>query len=250
MFKRICVYWNKPAKAAYLFLLPSLLTLFMFAIIPLFGSVIISFMNLDIYFSKTGFTGIHNFIKALMDDRFWNALKNTLIFAFVEVPLQIVIGLLVANAISTTSFFSKMSRTIFFLPVICSMAAVGIMWSILFDGTIGFIPYVLKQLGFEGLTFFRDPDMAMGTVIAMTVWKNFGYTMSILVVGIQSISTSYFEAAKIDGASKVNQFFYITIPCIIPNLGFCLITNLIGSLQVFDQVYVTTQGDLNTEPKH
>ncbi|TAH65563.1 MAG: sugar ABC transporter permease [Anaerolineaceae bacterium] len=242
MLKRIGAYWNKPSKAAYLFLFPSLITLFLFAVIPLCGAIIIGFMDLDIYFSKSGFAGFNNFIKALTDERFWNALKNTAVFALIEVPLQILIGLLVANAVATTSFFSKFSRTIFFLPVVCSMAAVGIMWSILFDGTIGFIPYVLKQIGIEGLAFFRDPKMAMGTVISMTVWKNFGYTMSILVVGIQSISTSYYEAAKIDGASKLNRFFYITIPCLAPNLGFCLITNLIGSLQVFDQVYVTTQG--------
>ena len=110
------------------------------------------------------------------------------------------------------------------------------------DGTIGLIPYVFKQFGIDGLNFFRDPNTAMGTVIAMTVWKNFGYTMSILVVGIQSIPITYYEASKIDGASKVQQFFFITIPGLAPNLGFCVITNLIGSLQVFDQVYVTTQG--------
>ncbi|NLP34892.1 MAG: sugar ABC transporter permease [Clostridiales bacterium] len=242
MLKRIGAYWNKPSKAAYLFILPSLITLFLFAVIPLCGSIIIGFMDLDIYFSVSEFAGFNNFIKAVNDARFWNALKNTAVFALVEVPIQIIIGLLVANAVASTSFFSKFSRTIFFLPVVCSMAAVGIMWNILLDGTIGYVPYVLKKFGLEGMTFFRDPKMAMGTVIAMTAWKNFGYTMSILVVGIQGISTSYYEAARIDGASKVKQFFYITIPCLASNLGFCLITNLIGSLQVFDQVYVTTQG--------
>jgi multiple sugar transport system permease protein len=122
------------------------------------------------------------------------------------------------------------------------MTAVGITWSLLTDQTIGLIPYFLKIIGIERATFFRDPSTAMATVIAMTIWKNFGYTMSILVVGIQSISKNYFEASEIDGASKVQQFFYITIPCLLPYLGFCLITNLIGSLQVFDQVFVTTQG--------
>ena len=110
------------------------------------------------------------------------------------------------------------------------------------DGTIGLIPYLFKQVGIDGLNFFREPNTAMGTVIAMTVWKNFGYTMSILVVGIQSIPTMYYEASEFDGASRMQQFFYITLPGISPNLGFCVITNLIGSLQVFDQVYVTTQG--------
>jgi multiple sugar transport system permease protein len=85
-------------------------------------------------------------------------------------------------------------------------------------------------------------NTAMPTVVAMTVWKNFGYTMAVLVVGINNISRTYYEASEIDGASKVKQFFYITVPCLIPALGFCLITNVVGSLQVFDQVFVTTQG--------
>ena len=166
-----------------------------------------------------------------------------MLFAVVEVSLQVVIGLLIANALSGTALFSRMARSVFFVPVVCSMAAIGIVWSLLLDGTIGMIPYFIKEwFGITGLSFFRDSGTAMGTVIAMTVWKNFGYTMSILVVGIQAIPTDYFEAAKIDGASRVQQFFWITIPQLLPSLGFCLITNLIGSLQVFDQVYVTTGG--------
>lgn len=239
---RIKAYWYSSQKVAYVFLLPSLVTLVLFALIPLIFTVIIGFMKIDIFFSEVGFTGLANFRHAFGDARFWNALKNTIVFAALEVPFQIVLGLLVASAIASTSLFSKASRTLFFIPVVCSMAAIGITWSMLMDGTIGLIPYLFKQFGIPGLNFFRDPKTAMGTVIAMTVWKNFGYTMSILVVGIQSISTTYYEAAKMDGASRVQQFFYITIPGIAPNLGFCIITNLIGSLQVFDQVYVTTQG--------
>lgn len=243
MLNKLKHYWYRQDKAAYIFLAPSLTVLFVFAFIPLVCSIGISLMNLDIFFTETSFAGISNFIKALQDERFWNALKNTLVFAVIEVPLQIIIGLLVANAVASTTFFSKISRTIFFIPVVCSMAAIGIVWSLLLDGTIGLIPYICKNyLGIPGLSFFRDPSTAMGTVIAMTVWKNFGYTMSILVVGIQSISRDYYEASQIDGATKIGQFFNITLPSLLPSLGFCMITNLIGSLQVFDQVYVTTQG--------
>lgn len=240
--KLIIKYLNKPSRVAYLFLMPSLLILLMYAIIPLIASLVISVMNMNIFFSDTSFAGIKNFIHAFQDERFWNALKNTVVFVIFEVPLQIIIGLLVANALTKTNFFNKMARTIFFLPVICSMAAIGIVWSILLDGNIGLIPYLLEKAGMESPTFFRDVKTAMPTVIGMTVWKNFGYTMSILVVGIQGISRSYYEASEIDGANKINQFFYITLPQLRSALGFCIITNTIGSLQVFDQVYVTTQG--------
>ena len=181
-------------------MLPSILVLFVFAIIPLMACLVISLFDMNIFFTDTSFTGAHNFITAFQDTRFWNALLNTVIFVLFEVPLQIVIGLLTANALVKTSLFNKAARSIFFLPVVCSMAAVGIIWSILLDTNIGFIPYLLEQIGIHNATFFRNAKTAMPTVIAMTVWKNFGYTMSILVVGIQGISQSYYEASEIDGA--------------------------------------------------
>lgn len=243
MLRKLKTYWYRQDKVAYVFLAPSLIILFLFAFVPLVCSIVISLMNLDIFFSDTSLAGLENFARAFRDERFWNALKNTVLFAVIEVPLQIVTGLLIANALSSTKLFSKVARSIFFIPVVCSMAAIGVVWSLLLDGTIGMIPYFCKEwFGITGLNFFRETSTAMGTVIAMTVWKNFGYTMSILVVGIQAIPRDYFEAAEIDGATKTQQFFRITIPQLLPSLGFCLITNLIGSLQVFDQVYVSTGG--------
>ncbi|MFT4006344.1 MAG: sugar ABC transporter permease [Lacrimispora sp.] len=239
---KLAAYWNRPYHAAYLFLLPSLILLVVFAVIPLIASLVISVMNMNIFFTDTGFAGFKNFLEAFADDRFWNALKNTVVFVIFEVPLQIVLGLLVANMLTEAGWFNRLARSVIFLPVICSMAAIGIVWSILLDGNIGFIPYLLSKIGIDGVNFFRDARTAMPTVIAMTVWKNFGYTMSILVVGIQGISESYYEASRCDGATRTQQFFKITIPLLKETLGFCLITNTIGSLQVFDQVYVTTQG--------
>lgn len=243
MVRKFKAYWYRQDKVAYVFLAPSLTILFLFAFVPLVASLVISMLNMDIFFTDTRFQGFDNFVKAFGDERFWNALRNTVAFAVLEVPLQIVIGLLVANAIASTSLFSRMARSVFFIPVVCSMAAIGVVWSLLLDGNIGMVPYFIKKWsGVGNLNLFRDIKTAMGTVIAMTVWKNFGYTMSILVVGIQAIPTDYPEAAQIDGATRRQIFFHITIPQLLPSLGFCLITNLIGSLQVFDQVYVTTGG--------
>ncbi len=233
----------RPEKIAWLFLLPSLLTLVLFTIIPMCASVVISFLKIDISFANAEGNGVTHFLNAFGDERFWNAMKNSLVFAAFEVPVQVILGLLVANSLASSGWFSRLGRTVFFIPVVCSMAAIGITFSLLLDGTIGMMPYLIKKyLGIGNVAFFRDPVLAMPTVIGMTVWKNFGYTMSILVVGINAISRSLFEAAQIDGASKYKQFVHVTLPGIRASLGFCLITNLIGSLQVFDQVYVTTQG--------
>ena len=200
-------------------------------------------MHMDIFFSDVHPAGLTNFINAFKDARFLNAIKNTLIFALIEMPLQILAGLLIANLLSHNSFFNKLCRSVFFIPVVCAMSAIGVVFSLLLDGNIGMVPYLLtKFFSVRDISFFREAGWAMPTVIIMTVWKNFGYTMSILIVGIQGISRDYYEAARMDGANKVDEFFYITIPQLMQSLGFCIITNLIGSLQVFDQVYVTTGG--------
>ena len=235
-------YFNKPKYAAYIFLLPSMITLLIFSFFPIAGAIIISLMKLNIYFIEPSFVGLSNYLKLFEDVRFWNAIKNTFVFTVTEVPFQIVIGLLVANALSKSSLFSQITRSILFVPTVCSMTAIGITFSILMD-RIGFVPYLATRfLGAPEIGYFRDIRTAMPTVVGMTVWKSFGYTMAILVVGINNISRSYYEASEIDGASKLTQFAYITIPCLLPNIGFCLITNIIGALQVFDQIYVTTQG--------
>ena len=243
MWNKFKNYWYRQDKVAYIFLAPSLIILFLFAFIPLVCSVVIGFMNMDIFLNNISFAGFHNFIKAFQDDRILNAVKNTIVFAPAEMPLQIIIGLLIANLLYKNTFLNKMFRSVFFIPVVCSMAAIGVVWSLLLDGNIGMIPYLFnKVFGINEISYFREVRTAMPTVILMTVWKNFGYTMSILVVGIQGIPTDYFEAAEIDGANGRQKFFAITIPQLLPSLGFCIITNLIGSLQVFDQVYVTTGG--------
>lgn len=242
MVAKFKAYWYRQDKVAYVFLAPSMIILFVFAFIPLVAALVISLLNIDIFFNNISFAGLSNFTEAFHDERFVNALKNTVVFAVIEVPLQIVLGLLVANTLSGTSLFSKVARSVFFIPVVCSMAAIGVVWSLMVDGNIGIVTYVVKKIFGVDINLFRMANTAMPTVIAMTVWKNFGYTMSILVVGIQGISRELYEAAELDGANGRQRFFHVTIPQLLPSLGFCLITNLIGSLQVFDQVYVTTGG--------
>jgi multiple sugar transport system permease protein len=240
-FISIQEFFKKPKGAAYLFILPAVLTLLVFVIVPLVYAIIISFQNLTIFLAPAKFVGLTNFARLLQDDRFWNALKNSIIFLF-EVPIQVILGLLVAVFLSKNTLFRKFARTVFFVPTICSLTAIGIVWSFLLDPQIGILPYYLTQVGLPQLQFLTDPNMAMPTIILTTVWKNFGMTMMILIAGIQSIPNSYYEASEIDGASGVTQFFRITLPLLVPSLGFCIITNTIGSLQVFDQIYVMTQG--------
>lgn len=239
--KSVWEFFKKPKGAAYLFILPALLTLLIFIVIPLVYAIVISFQNLTLFLAPAKFIGLINFSHLLKDDRFWNALKNSFYF-LLEVPIQVILGLLVAVVLSKNTGFRKFARTVFFIPVICSLTAIAIVWSFMLDPQIGILPYYLYHLGLPHLQFLNDPTMAMPTIILTTVWKNFGLTMMILIAGIQGIPTAYYEASEIDGASSIVQFFRITLPLLVPSLGFCIVTNTIGSLQVFDQIYVMTQG--------
>lgn len=240
--KTLAKYWNKPNHAAYLFLTPSFLVLLLFTVVPLIGTFGISFSNLNIFFTKQDFVGLDNFMRIFNDERAVNSLLHTLYFTLLETPTQIVIGLLAAVALSKNTRFNRFCRSTFYIPVICSLTSIAIIFSMLLDPNIGAIPYLFSQLGLATPQFFRDPTLAMPTVAVMTVWKNFGVTMTILLTAIQGISPSLYESAEIDGASKRQKFFNITLPQIVPSLGFCILTNLIGSMQVFDQVYVSTGG--------
>lgn len=235
-------YWNKSEHAAYLFLAPSFLILVLFTVIPLLGTFVISFTNLNIFFTKHDFVGLDNFMRVFQDERAVNSLIHTIYFTLLETPAQIIVGLLFACFLVKDNLFNRFCRSTFYIPVICSLTSIAIIFSMLLDPNIGAIPYLFSRLGLQAPQFFRDPTLAMPTVAFMTVWKNFGVTMTLLLTAIQGISQSYYESAELDGATSRQKFFSITLPQIVPTLGFCILTNLIGSMQVFDQVYVATAG--------
>lgn len=240
--QKLVSFFNKPEGAAYIFLLPSLVILVVFSVIPLVASLVISTLNMDIFLKKVTFAGVSNYLKLFSDERFWNSMLNTVYFTAVEMPLQIIFALLVAVYVQKNTAFRKFLRSAFFVPAICSMTAIGIIWSMLLDPSLGMYPYLLRLVGITGVEFLKDPALAMPCVIFTTIWKNFGLSMIILVAGIQGIPGSYYEAAEIDGSNRWTQFTKITLPLIVPTLSFCVITNTIDCLKVFDQVYVMTQG--------
>lgn len=239
---KVVRFFKKPEGAAYLFIFPALAILLVFTVVPLAATFVFSLLNLDVFLQGATFAGMEKFRKLLGDDRLRNALKNTVYFTALQVPLQIALALVVAVFVSRNTLFRKMLRSVYFLPYVCSLTAIGIVWSFLVDPQTGIYMHYLDRIGLPRLSFLRDQALAMPTVIAMTIWRNFGYSMVILIAGIQAIPQTYYEAAQIDGAGKVRQFFGITIPLLIPALSFCVITATIMALQVFDQIFVTTQG--------
>lgn len=235
-------YHNSNQKLAYLFLAPSMLILLIFVFIPLIGAVVISFMNIDIYMNDISFAGFANYFKMLHDGRVGNATLNSFYFALLEVPLQIVVALFMLMLMLKNNRFHKALRTVFYLPYVCSMTAISIMWSMLLNTNYGMLPYLFRLIGIELPNVLTSAAWAMPTVIIITVWKNFGYTLTILSAAALGVSNSLYEAAEIDGATGLQKFIYVTIPGIRQNINFCIVTTLITALQVFDQIYVMTQG--------
>ena len=228
----------KSQKQAYLFLAPSLIILTIFVFVPLVGAIAISIMNINIYMNDISFAGLKNYLRMFSDVRVGNATLNTFYFALLEVPLQILLALLLVMFMTKNTRWHKLMRTTFYLPYVCSMTAVSIMWSMLLNKNYGMLPYLLGRIGIQMPGLLTSTTWA----IFVTVWKGFGYTLTVLSAAALGVSNSLYEAAELDGAGGLQKFRYVTIPGIRDTIGFCAVTTLITALQVFDQIYVMTEG--------
>lgn len=241
--------WNNPKYVAYFFLAPTTILIVMFNVLPLLASFVISTLNMQISFTTAKFVGIQNYLDAFKDRRFINAIGVTLRFTLMELPVQTVIGLFLAALLARNTPFNKLMRAIYFLPIVCSATAIGIMWQMCLHSSIGLFTYWFDILGFGRINFLNNKSLALYVVLFVTVWRTFGISIIILVASIQNVPDDYYDAAEIDGAGKIRQFFSITFPSIMPAFWFLLITRAIGSLQIFDIVYTLTSGgpDFATE---
>ena len=235
-------YVAQNQKSAYLFILPSMIILSVFVFIPLIASFVISLTDMNIFMKDVSFVGIANFTRLFSDNRVSNATFNSFYFTLLEVPLQVGLALLLTVCLAKNNRYCKMLRSIYYLPFVCSMTAIGIVWSMLLDPNMGLVAYWLKQAGFQTVAFLKNPDFAMPTVIVVTAWKGFGYTLTLLAAAVLNIPQSLYEAAQMDGAGSFQKFLHITIPGIWPTISFCIITTTISAMQMFDQAYVMTQG--------
>jgi len=238
----LSLFWTKPSWAAWAFIAPSVLLLFIFVLVPLGASVGISFTNLNMFFTKNDFVGFANYARAFSDKRSGNSFINTLYFMLMEVPLQILLALLFSSLLFKNTLFNRIGRSTLFIPVVCSLTSISIIWSMILDPTIGYIPYLLSLLRLPSSRFLKDVHAAMPLLAFITAWKNFGHSMVIMLAGMTGIDAQYYEAAEMDGASAFGRFTRITVPLLMPTIGFCAITALINALQMFDQAYVTTKG--------
>lgn len=243
--KSILKYWNKPYRSAYIFLAPSIILLVLFNVIPLLIAFGLSLFDVPMTLNGGTFVGINNFAGAFQDSRFLNSLKITAIFTGLEVPIQVFGALVIAALITKNNVRNKVFRAIYFLPVICSATAVGIMWRMILHSNIGFVTATLQSMGLGKINFLNTPGLTIFVVSFISIWRSFGISAIIYVTAVQQVSPSLYEAAEMDGAGKIRQFFYITAPSIRPTFWYILMTRFAGALQIFDIIYITTNGGPN-----
>ena len=231
---------NQESVTALLFVLPSLIGFTLFYAVPAVRGVWISFTNWDMLRDPT-FIGLENYIKLFNDPEFWNALKVTLYYVLLNIPLQTVLAMIIAVMMSRLTK-SMVIRALIILPWLMPPVVVGLIWLWLLDPNLGIVNMGLKALGLPVIAFFGLPQWAMPTIAMINIWEYVGYTALLIFAGLQSIPGSVYEAASIDGASESQTFWKVTVPLLRPVLVFVVVTSVIGSFQIFDTIAITTQG--------
>lgn len=235
-------YSRKENIAGLVFILPAIIPLLIFWIIPVIWSGGLSFTDWDMMSERINFMGLKNYTSLLRDPKFGKVLWNTLVFAVGSTLPSIIIGLLVALAMNGTRKGTGIYRTVIFAPYITPMVAVSVVWSWIFEPRVGILNFVLELFGLPGLEWTQSSDTAMLSVLIVTVWKSIGWTMIFYMEAIRKVPQTLLEAAAIDGANGFWKFWKITLPIISPTTFFLIIMSTISSLQAYDQIQVLTQG--------
>lgn len=218
----------------WLFILPTVIGLVVLNIIPIFQTLYQSFFKTGDFGKGNIFVGVENYVKVFGDQEVWQSLINTFKYAIVEVPFSIVIALVLAVLLNRKMKGRDIYRTIIFLPMVAAPAAVAMVWRWLFNSDFGLINNVFHT----SVKWVSDPKIAVFSIAVIGVWSIIGYNMVLFISGLQEIPHDYYEAAEIDGATGVKSFFHITVPLLSPTIFFVLVTRVIGSLQVFDLMYM------------
>lgn len=228
---------KKEAMSAYMFILPFMAGVMIFNVYAFAQNIFISFTNKK-SFGIPKFVGLNNYIKLLQDEKFYQALINTLKYIGICVPTIIILSLLIAVALNKKIKGIGIYRTLIYLPIITLPTAIGIVWKWLFNDQFGLINAVLEKIGIEGPAWLSDSRISLYAVCIVLIWSSIGTAVIILLAGLQGIERTYYEAAEIDGANGIQKFFRITLPLLSPTTFMLIVTEIIGFFQVFDMIFL------------
>lgn len=229
--------FNNERFAGWVFILPALLGTLIFIVIPVICSFGLSFTKWDLL-NPIRFVGLDNYKEIFSEALFFKIFWNTVVFAISTSVLGVIIPLILACILNSKIRGSEFYKTAYFLPFITPMIVIGVVWEWIFDPNIGLLNHILHL----HINWLYDTHFAMPALIIVSVWKLIGYNMVIFLSSLSGISQSMFEAAKIDGATPFQTFKNVTIPLLSPSIFFVVIITAISSFQVFDLIYLMTQG--------
>lgn len=231
--------------SAYIFIVPAVALLIAFLVVPMVYTVYYSVFRYQVMRpDNITFIGLKNYLELFQDSDFWQSLRNTLYFTVVVVPTQTVLALALALLVSKRFRGVSVFRTMYFSPQLTSMVVISVLWIVLYNSNpnTGLINSLLVNLGMQPINFLTNPKTAMNAIIFMSAWQGAGYQMMIFLAGLQGIPGEQYEAASIDGASRSQQFLYVTLPNLRGTIKYVIMITMIQAMKLFTQPYVMTQG--------
>lgn len=235
--------WTSDPFMGYLFVLPAVACLSAFFIGPILYAFYLSFQHFSFLNPElSSFVGLDNYLRLFTDQRFHRALWNTTLYSLGVVPVQVSLSLLLALIVDSKIKGKTFFRVTYFLPTVTSSVAVSVMFLYLFKKE-GLVNLFLSQFGIQGRSWLMDVDFALPSIMLMAIWTTVGQFMVIYLAGLQEIPQDLYEAARVDGAGGWRQFWHITLPLLKPTTFFIVVLSIIGTFQVFDQMYIISKGD-------
>ena len=228
-------------KEAYIMILPAYLIFTVFILIPIVMVLYYSLTDFNMY-QIPDFLGLKNYVNLFHDEEFLGSVKNTLFYTVVTLTVQLSFGLFLAVLLYRKSRAVPFFRTALYLPNVMSMVCVSMVWLWLYNPNFGLLNSILKMIGLPPQQWLINPDQAMLCIIVIGIWKNCGYSMVIFLGGLTGIPYSLYEAAELDGAGASRKFINITWPMLRPTTFFLLVTGIVNSFAVFEQVNIMTDG--------
>ncbi len=243
--RRRSVFWRMRRNwSAYAFLSVPLLLFMVFTVFALLFAFYLTFHEWNALEPETPYVGLRNYSDMIADEAFRGAIVNTFYYTAVSVPITMAIGLLIALLLNLPLRARGFLRTLYFLPVVTPFVVVAILWKWIYNGDFGLFNYYLLKTNLieKPLLFLSDQNLAMPSVILMSIWSGVGFSMVIYLAALQAIPEELYEAARVDGASGVSRLLYITVPMLRPTTLFLAVIGIIGAFQVFTQIFIMTSG--------
>lgn len=243
MKRKYSRYEKQEHKQGYLFLTPAIVILSIFIGLSVLFIVYLSFHKVNLFTGTYEFVGLKNYKRVFADDVAMIGLKNTLMFSIVVVPIQTILALIISAILNSKIKGKYFFRTVYFLPTLTSSSALTMIFMFMFSVTGPINGFLLSSnLISQGINFLQEPAFALKVIMIMNIWSTIPMYTTMYLASLQDLPSSMYEAAEIDGAGELKRFLYITIPYLKPLTTYVLLTSIIGTLQMFDQAYIFSNG--------